>query len=131
MAKTKEEIKNLSKKNKRYTKKAKILESVSMNGGDYVETFNATLTGDKGGWYKKLTMNASENGTWSKELVGKDLVTLEYFDGNVVISLKYNKTKQKIRLPLCYLHDIVVAASLLNAFEDNRVFAKSKVRFKK
>lgn len=129
--KTKKEIKKQYKKCKKIVKKAKIVESIDRSHKTFVPHFDVKYIADDRGWYKNVTLTASEGGTWTKDLVSKPVVILEYFDGDCVLNLEYNHDSYKLEFPLFVLHDISVAASVLNEFNDNHMFNKVKMKKKK
>ena len=116
---------------KKIKKVAKIVESSDRSHKTFVPHFDVKYTADEPGWYKNLTLTASEGGTWTQSLVGKPVVTLEYFDGDCVLNLKYNHDSYKLEFPVFVLHDIAVVASVLNEFNENHMFSKVKMKKKK
>lgn len=127
----KKQIKKQYKKCKKIVKKAKIVESSDRSHKTFVPHFDVKYTADDRGWYKNLTLTASEGGTWTQSLVGKPVVTLEYFDSVCVLNMEYAHDSYKLEFPIFVLHDISVAASVLNKFNDNHMFSKVKMKVKK
>lgn len=130
MATKKQIIKN-HKKSKKVNKIAHLFESVDRTYRTFTPLFEAHYTSDTCGWYKKLVLKASKGGSWTKDLVGRPIVALEYFDGDCILNLKYDNEKYKIKLPVFALHDIATAASVFNEFNEKHMFTKVKMKKKK
>lgn len=128
---TKKYIKDKHNKSKKIKKIAKTVESEDRSHKRFVPNFDVQYVSDEAGWYKNLTLKASKNGVWTESLVGKPIVKLEYFDGDLVLNLKYNHGSYKLEFPVFVLHDIAIAASILNEFNDKHMFGKVKMKKKK
>ena len=131
MSYSKSEIKKRHKAKPIKVSKASVLESETLSSDKYQESFKVKLTKDTSGWYSKLEMIASEEGSWTSNLINKSVITIENYDGNLVINLSYNNYKEKIEMPLYVLGDLMDAAIILNALTDKRTFGKNKYRIKK
>lgn len=112
------------------TARVNLVESMDVSDKTFVPFFDVNYLSDVAGWYTKIEMVASKDGTWNEDLVGKPVVTLQYFDGDIVLNLKYKHDSYKIELPIFALHDVAIAAELLNKMSKNRMFTKVKMKKK-
>lgn len=123
--------KKRSKNQKKFIVEGLISSSTDLSDTKYEPEFNIKLTGDVDGWYNKLSFKASPDGTWTEELHNKEVLTMENFDGEIIINLDYMSKKQTIYLDIALLGDIVTAAQTYNFIKKNKVFNKSKIKLKK
>jgi len=126
-----EKIKENHKKTKKISKRAKVVSSIDRSQKVFEPLFDVKYRADIQGWYKKLELIASKEGSWVDSLESKTIVTLEYFDGDIVLQLNYRGANQKIEIPLDVLHNIAIAAEVLNKMEDGHVFTKVKMKTQK
>lgn len=126
-----EKIMKKHKDEEKIKKTATLVESTDRSHRTFVPFLDVDYTSDKAGWYKKLELIASKDSAWSESLVGKPVVTLEYFDGDVVIKMEYLHDSYEIQIPIFALHDMAIAAEVLNKFNENHMFTKVKMKTKK
>ena len=121
-----------SKKENKIKKKAIVLESQDLKNEKYREQFIVDFEKDVRGWFSKLDLIASHQGTWTESFKGKALVSIKTYDGEVRLILKKPSGDPKvIDLSLSDFADIILAGKLLHKLNDDRVFSKHKVKVKK
>lgn len=123
----KKDIKQKSKLEHQFKKTAIISEVRSLTGSVFSSLFNVEMIGDIRSWYKKLELIAHENSTWTESLIGKPLVTVEYFDADIKITLDYISYKKILKMPLYVLGDICIAAEAMNILSGNKIFSEKKI----
>lgn len=119
------------KETKKIKKRAKISSAADINGTRFHPNFEAKYIADIQGWYKKLQLFAAKDAGWTNELFGKATITLESFDGDIVLDMKYLRGEYKMQFPLFVLYDIVIAAQALNTFNNGYMAPKNKMKIKK
>lgn len=113
---TKKQIKENSNKLDKVYHIAEILEDVSFSGnGRFEPAYKVRACKDSHGWYTRLDLIATGQ-QWNKELVGKALVSIRAYDGDVVVKLYSTSTKKEFEVPYFMFADMILAGNLMRKF---------------